>query len=228
MWQHVQYIITFWHVSVVRVRQVTDQLCTGWFLITCSKLQGSCSAAKISENVSINMHSQPFCWWEREANQTRHVTYFRRAFIYYFLQKLLKTLSVRLDITEPCDAKNLQRLLKMLFLSLKIIGPCDAKNSWLAENFLACVLLLSQPLESNAEARPACWLFSSKLCPSDDLQVEVGRSVSSYPSVWVVRILNLLCVAGELIKSHIMHKPHCLSRCQWYRTSPRSWDNNSV
>jgi hypothetical protein len=39
--------------------------------------------------------------------------------------------------------------------------------------FKVCMVLLSQPLQSTGSARPACWLFNSKLCPSGGL---TGRS----------------------------------------------------
>jgi hypothetical protein len=48
------------------------------------------------------------------------------------------------------------------------------------------------------------------------------RSFSSYPSIWVVRVENLLYVAGKMSWSSVMHKPHSLLRCQWQPSSSYS------
>jgi hypothetical protein len=85
-----------------------------------------------------------------------------------------------------------------------IIEPYGANHSWCPETFHACVVLLSQPLEWNAKACPACLLFSSKLCPSsgpasrsrqvrDPVIAEATKQiVFSYPWMRVARVQKLL------------------------------------
>lgn len=82
--------------------------------------------------------------------------------------------------------------------------------------------------ESITKAHPTCWLFSSKVCPSDgptsrSQQCEMGRlwrpqnqSVLSYLSMWIVRVQKLLYVAVKRSSISIMHKQHSLSCFHWY------------
>jgi hypothetical protein len=109
-----------------------------------------------------------------------------------------------------------------------VTEPCDAKNSWYAENVQVCVMSLSQPLDTNAKARPACCLSRVNYVFETVLQGEVGRceigrsrrpqnlSVLSYLLIRVVIIQKLFFVVSNMSRSSIMHKPHSLSRCQRY------------
>jgi hypothetical protein len=119
-----------------------------------------------------------------------------------------------------------------------ITGLYDANDSRYAEKFQSCVVLLSQPLESNVKARPACLLFSRKLCPSDGT---TGRSrqvwdraiaEATKPVRFVLSIdlgnesPKTALRRGKTSRSSIMHEPHSLLGCQWDILS--RWGNSSI
>jgi hypothetical protein len=110
----------------------------------------------------------------------------------------------------------------------RITEPCDANNSWYAAILHACVVLLSQPLESNTKARPERWLFSSKPSPSDGPTGRSGQvwdraiAEATKPAHFVLSIElgtegpKTAFRRGKKSKRSIMHKPHSFSRCQLY------------